>query len=199
MIYKIFYLAGLVCISIIRIRYGGSKREAIILNRDSAVDQLLQLLSGLGFTIIPLLYVFTPWLSFADNRYARTLWPVAGIIGVFVLISALWVLWRAHVDLGRNWAAALQIKNGQALVTQGVYRKWRHPMYTANMLWGIAQFLLLANWIAGPAMLVTFVPFYLVRVTREEKMLQEHFGELHSRYCSQSDRLWPRNDSADQF
>ena len=37
------------------------------------------------------------------------------------------------------------------LVTNGIYRRIRHPMYSAFWLWAIAQALLLPNWIAGPA------------------------------------------------
>lgn len=51
---------------------------------------------------------------------------------------ALWLLWRSHADLGRSWMGTLAIKEKHALVTQGVYRHIRHPMYAAHWLWGIA-------------------------------------------------------------
>jgi protein-S-isoprenylcysteine O-methyltransferase Ste14 len=35
------------------------------------------------------------------------------------------------------------------LVREGVYRSVRHPMYASERLWGIAQALLLQNWVAG--------------------------------------------------
>ncbi|MCL6613199.1 MAG: hypothetical protein K6U03_01040 [Firmicutes bacterium] len=59
----------------------------------------------------------------------------------------------------------------QQLVTQGIYGTIRHPMYASQLLWGIAQALLLQNWIAGPAGLAAFLPLYLVRVPREERMM----------------------------
>jgi len=41
------------------------------------------------------------------------------------------------------------------LVTAGVYRHIRHPMYAAIFLWCLAQGLLLPNWLAGWSALAT--------------------------------------------
>ena len=65
-------------------------------------------------------------------------------------------------------------------------------MYAAHWLWGIAQVLLLQNWIAGLSMLVTVLPLYLVRVPREERMLLEHFGEAYQEYTRRTGRIMPR-------
>ncbi|HEY9087145.1 MAG TPA: hypothetical protein VIO36_03170 [Anaerolineaceae bacterium] len=40
----------------------------------------------------------------------------------------------------------------------------------------IAAVWLLANWIAGPACLALFLPVYLVRVPREERLMLDYFG-----------------------
>jgi len=64
-------------------------------------------------------------------------------------------------------------------------------MYAAHLLWGIAQVLLLQNWIAGFAMLATSLPLYLVRIPREEQMMLEHFGEEYHLYMSQTGRVIP--------
>jgi len=59
-------------------------------------------------------------------------------VGAVTFAVALWLLWRSHADLGRSWMGTLAIKEKHALVTQGVYRHIRHPMYAAHWLWGIA-------------------------------------------------------------
>jgi hypothetical protein len=46
-------------------------------------------------------------------------------------------------------------------------------MYASMWLWGIGQALVLQNWIAGWAGLVSFAPLYLLRVPREEQMMLE--------------------------
>jgi len=68
-----------------------------------------------------------------------------------------------ETDLGRNWSPKIDVIEGQKLVTDGVYRTLRHPIYAGMWLWGLAQPLLIHNWIAGFALLVTFTPLYLLR------------------------------------
>ena len=70
---------------------------------------------------------------------------------------------------GENWSPDLEIREQHTLVTEGVYRHIRHPMYAAHWLWGLGQALLLQNWIAGPSTLVALLPMYLVRVPRRSR------------------------------
>jgi len=64
-------------------------------------------------------------------------------------------------------------------------------MYAAHLLWAIAQGLLLENWLAGWAFLVISVPFYLLRVPKEEKMMLEQFGQEYRQYISRTGRIIP--------
>lgn len=96
------------------------------------------------------------------------------------------------MDLGHNWSATLRIRPEHSLITHGVYRRIRHPMYTAHLLWAIAQGLLLANWLAGWIFLVAFVPLYLLRVPHEEQMMLEQFGQEYRTYMARTGRIIPR-------
>ena len=105
--------------------------------------------------------------------------------------AALWLFYRTHKDLGRNWSVTLEVREQHALVTDGVYRHVRHPMYSAFWLWAIAQALLLPNWIAGPAGLVGFGTLFFLRVGREERLMYETFGEEYRRYVARTARIVP--------
>lgn len=78
------------------------------------------------------------------------------------------------------------------LVRHGVYRTIRHPMYAAILLFGLAQGLLLENWLCGWSGLATFAVMYFVRVPHEERMMCEFFGETYRDYMRQSGRIFPR-------
>jgi protein-S-isoprenylcysteine O-methyltransferase Ste14 len=65
-------------------------------------------------------------------------------------------------------------------------------MYASMWLWGMAQTLLLQNWIAGWAGLVLFLPMYVLRVPREEQMMVEQFGETYREYINRTGRVVPR-------
>ena len=84
------------------------------------------------------------------------------------------------------------MREEHALVTRGVYRRVRHPMYASQWLWGIAQALLLQNWVAGWAGAALFLPLYVLRVPREERMMLERFGEAYRDYMSGTRRIVPR-------
>jgi protein-S-isoprenylcysteine O-methyltransferase Ste14 len=152
---------------------------------------LLGLLSvGMGF--VPAVYALTSWLDRADYRLSPGAKGRIGGIGAAILASAVWLFWRSHADLGRNWSPSLQLREEHQLVTTGVYRSIRHPMYASQWLWSVAQPLLLQNWIAGWAGLLLFLPLYLLRVPHEEQMMLERFGEAYRAYMSRTGRVVPR-------
>ncbi len=188
-IFQIIYVIGLVIGSVIRFWYGRKFRQdrTAIFRQEGVIIGTLASLGGVAM-ILPLFHMFTSWFDFAD--YDLPIW--AGWIGAAIFIIALWVLWRSHADLGRNWSVTVEIKEEHALVTDGVFRYIRHPMYTAHCLWGIAQVLLIQNWIAGLASLVVFLSFFLLRVPREEKRMLENFGEEYRLYMDKTGRFIPR-------
>src|SRR5688572_9175092 len=115
-----------------------------ILRRVDRVEKFLMVLVIGSSLLLPVLYIFTPLLSFADYRLPA--W--APWVGLVVVVAALWLFWRSHVDLGQNWSKTLEIRKDHQLVRHGVYRWIRHPMYASIWLFGIAQALMLNNWLA---------------------------------------------------
>ena len=194
-IFKVVFLIGFITggvirgISVFRVRHWSRKKQDRIKNKhETWLDKILLFLVFIGMQVLPLFYVFSSWLDFAD--YLLPAWP--GWVGVAVFAAALWLLWKSHTDLGLNWSQTLEIKEEHSLVTHGVFRYIRHPMYAAHLLWGIAQALLLHNWIEGLAFLVSFFPLYFRRIQYEEQMLLDHFGEEYRSYMNQTGRIIPR-------
>ena len=187
--FTILYFVGLVIGSAIRIVYTRRYRQfRPARDLETGLDRLFTALPSLGMLILPLIYALTGWLGFAD--YALPGW--AGWPGAALFAAALWLLWRSHADLGHNWSPHLQVRQEHTLVTQGVFGHMRHPMYAAHGLWGLAQPLLLWNWIAGLSMLVTLLPLVVYRIPREERMLVEQFGDAYRDYMRRTGRVIPR-------
>jgi len=148
---------------------------------------LLFLLWG-GMFILPIIYAATNWLDFAD--YSLPVW--AGWLGVIVITGSVVVFWRAHADLGLNWSPTLEIREKHELITRGIYGVVRHPMYASQLLWSLAQILLLQNWIAGFGSLLVFFPFYFIRVGAEEQMMLEQFGNQYRSYMQKVGGVFPK-------
>jgi protein-S-isoprenylcysteine O-methyltransferase Ste14 len=155
-------------------------------SRDFRENALLSIsLSGLG--ILPLLYVATAFPRFADYGFR----PTQAWLGVLFAVGALLLFHSTHLALGRNWSVSLQLRKDHQLITSGIYRNIRHPMYTAFWLWAIAQACLLPNWFAGLAGLVGFGFLFFGRIAREEQMMLESFGDDYREYMSRTYRIIP--------
>ena len=148
--------------------------------RSNQRDRFLVLLVVLGQIVLPLLYLFSPWLGAAT-------WLVG-----------LWVFWRSHADLGTNWSVSLGLRSTHRLVTQGIYHLVRHPMYAAFILFGVAQALLLPNWIAGTSALVAVALLCVIRIPNEEAMMCEFFGQEYRDYMKRTGGVIPRLGTANE-
>ena len=172
------------------IRYPHQRRSWRTPVRSSARDWresvlLAVSLSGLG--VVPCLYVATGFPRVADYQFS----PELAWVGTLVFASALWLFHRTHADLGRNWSVSLEVRDCHTLVTAGIYRHIRHPLYAGFWLWALAQALLLPNWVAGTAGLVGFGMLFFCRVGREEQLMIETFGEEYRSYMRQTSRIVP--------
>ncbi len=164
----------------------GRRRQKV--DKAGLADRLLVALTGVGQVLLPLLYVFTPWLAFADVPHA----PACTATGAATMAGGLWLFWRAHADLGTNWSVTLEVDRQHRLVTRGVYRRIRHPMYAAFFLMAIGQALLLSNWLAGLAAFASMALLVAIRVPREEDMMIEQFGDEYRDYMRRTGGMVPR-------
>jgi protein-S-isoprenylcysteine O-methyltransferase Ste14 len=187
--WSVVFLAGFIAYTAIRGVYARRVKHAPTTHRRvDALEKALLLLVIPTSLILPLVYLFTPWLRFADYPLPAA----APWVGLAVMIGALWLFWRSHADLGRYWSATLEVREGHALIDRGVYRRIRHPMYGSIFLWCIAQGLLLPNWLAGWCALATFSVMYVLRTPREEQMMCEFLGQPYVDYMQRTGRLLPR-------
>ncbi len=193
LLFKLLFLVGLVLEELIRLpvqirQRQSRKAKQVQVDALPASHALLDILAFAGLEIVPVVYILTPWLDFAD--YPLPTW--VGWVGVGIFAFGLWLLWQAHAALGRQWSATLAIQVEHQLIQRGVYQFIRHPIYAALWLMALAQACLLPNWIAGFAGLLGFLPFYWVRAPQEEASLLAHFGETYQAYMAQTGRVLPR-------
>jgi protein-S-isoprenylcysteine O-methyltransferase Ste14 len=164
-----------------------SRRERIILSFRGPWETVLLLISLAGLGLVPLFYVATAVPRFAAHSFH----PILAWLGLFFAIAALGMFHLTHRALGRNWSVSLDVRENHELVTDGIYRKVRHPMYSAFWLWAIAQALLLPNWVAGFSGLAGFGILFFGRVTGEERMMLETFGASYRSYMARTGRVLP--------
>ena len=185
----LIWLAACILSFIIRAPHGARNRKnKITADRKDPLEGILLAAMFLAMMLLPLIYLATPFLAFAN--YSLPIWTV--LVGAILQIPYLWLFWRSHDDLGRNWSPGLEIRAEHRLVTNGIYARIRHPMYAAIWCAALSQPLLLHNWIAGPLVIVAFAVMYFTRVPKEEAMMRDIFGQDYDTYVAQTGRLWPK-------
>jgi protein-S-isoprenylcysteine O-methyltransferase Ste14 len=172
---------------IIRAPHGQRSRTTpVAKSRQSSVEVILLTFAWVTF-FLALIWIITPVFDFADYP----LHPIPLITGVALLVIGLWLFHRSHADLGTNWSITLEVREHHRLVTHGVYRWVRHPMYLALLIFAVGQMLALPNWLVGPSYLVAMFLITAFRLGPEERMMLETFGKDFEAYKERTRRLIP--------
>ena len=185
---KIIWLAG--CVGWWAIRYPHERRSrktAIASQTKKTQERVLLAISFSGLFIVPLFFVITQEPKFASYPFQ----PMLAWLGAALFAAALYLFYVVHRDLGRSWSVTLELRDQHTLITHGIYRYVRHPMYSAFWRWAMAQALLLPNWIAGLSGIVGFGILYFCRVGNEERMMQVAFGAQYEDYAARTKRIIP--------
>lgn len=183
------WLVAFVVMTVIRTPHSMRNRANIVVDADKDLtEKLLLTAMFLAMMLLPLVHLVTPLFGFADYRLPD--WATA--VGAILQIPFLWLFWRSHADLGRNWSPGLEVREDHGLVTGGVYARMRNPMYAAIWISALAQPLLIHNWIGGALVVPAFAAMWFIRVPNEEALMKRRFGSEWDAYCRRAGRLWPR-------
>jgi len=161
-------------------RYGHKRFQ---LDRDVVAREGRALIAtrvGLFFAFVAavVLYALRPaWV----DRLALPLPDGVRWAGAALAVASLPLLAWTHVVLGRYWSVNLRLTEGHPLLTAGPYRWLAHPMYTALFAFMIGLSLASASPLfAVPS--VGAIAALSVRIPREERMMEERFGEAYRAY-----------------
>jgi len=118
-------------------------------------------------------------LGFLVFRYVGaavwTPWQIAGV-AIFVPAFLLFVL--ARIELGRAFSVKAK---ASTLVTTGLYSRIRNPIYLFGGLMSVGIFIFAHRpwWLL---IWVPAIPLQVLRVRKEEQVLQEKFGDAYLDY-----------------
>lgn len=95
------------------------------------------------------------------------------VIGTSIYTVGLFVAILARLQLGKNWSdiETPRIEPGQMVVSQGLYRCIRHPVYVGDLMLLLGLELALNSWLVLGA--IALIPIVSRRAIREEKLLAE--------------------------
>ena len=113
------------------------------------------------------------------------------VIALLVYLLGVFVNLQGRENLGKNWGNNVVIYKDHTLVTNGVYRFVRHPLY-ASIIWMIyAVSVVYQNYLVAILNTIIFIPFMAYRAKQEEKELIKIFGE-YERYKKSVGMFFPK-------
>ena len=110
--------------------------------------------------------------------------------GAFLCIAGLAFSIWARAALGRNWSAAVALKEGHELIERGPYRFVRHPIYTGMLAMFIATVIVLGHLSGIVGALLVFVSFW-IKLGNEEKLMLKQFPDQYATYQKRVKRIIP--------
>ncbi len=115
---------------------------------------------------------------------------LVGVFGFFILVAGLGLRLKATRTLGKYFSPTTRVLAEHKLITHGVYKHIRHPIYLGSML---AFFSVPLIFHSSYGLIVTAlaIPFILHRIQIEEQMFVEKFGDEYSEYIKNTKKLIP--------
>jgi protein-S-isoprenylcysteine O-methyltransferase Ste14 len=129
--------------------------------------------SALLVTVVPIIAI-----AFILYTFAQPPWTRVRFIGLALALFGFIMLTIARVQLGNAFSVTPQ---ATMLVTHGIYRRIRHPVYVFSAV-AIAGLLLYINRPELLLVLLVLIPIQVVRARQEQRVLEERFGEQYRVY-----------------
>ena len=162
-----------------------------------------------------LLLFFLPWLTvfYLELSFCRTygdglsdiwgvIWevikhpqklislPLQCMIGLTLFVIGLTIMIVGQITLWQNYSGFVVIKAGHQLITHGIYRFTRHPIYLGAILVYLSL-PVYASSLYGILTMLILIPIFLIRIRIEERLLTEEFGDDYRNYQEATSKLIP--------
>jgi len=142
-------------------------------------------LSVLTSLVLSLWFKHLAWLpipiAYLPRQWLALLMFTAGIGVRYLAIQQLGLFFTTHVTIRRK----------HCLITEGLYRRIRHPAYSGLLLGLTAAGIAMGDFLALFA--ITVPSFWAVksRIEIEEQMLEQAFSDIYLEYCTRTWKLLP--------
>jgi protein-S-isoprenylcysteine O-methyltransferase Ste14 len=112
------------------------------------------------------------------------------VVGLMLFITGVALRIAAKRTLGKYYTYTLRTGYTHNLITRGMYRVVRHPIYLAMVIYTIGIPLIFSS-LCGLLFMLGLIPCILYRIGIEEKMLLEEFGDEYREYMKNTWKLIP--------
>ncbi len=115
---------------------------------------------------------------------------VQGVAGLVFVVVGLTICLVAAGTLRRFYCSTLVIREDHQLITHGVYRLVRHPIYLGAGMVCVGVPVCVSS-VYGLLIMSGLMPLILNRIRMEERLLIDEFGDAYRRYKEHTSKLIP--------
>ena len=146
-----------------------------------ALPAILVLSAGLAVSV---------W-DLARRQGSLDILSVQSIVGLALIVIGFPIVLVAHITLRRFYSSTLVIRKDHQLITHGVYRFTRHPIYLGTLMVVCIGVPVCVSSLYGLLTMSALIPLILNRIRIEERMLTEEFGDAYRTYREATSKLIP--------
>ena len=145
-------------------------------------------IGGLVLWLSPFVYLINPaWMAWSKVGLPDSVrWLGVGI-GVLCVFGIYWLF----SSIGSGITPTSATRKEHKLVTNGIYRYIRHPLYTFGSSMFVAFGMMADNWFIAALGILTFI-LMAIRTPKEEANLIEKFGDEYRDYMKRTGRFLPK-------
>jgi protein-S-isoprenylcysteine O-methyltransferase Ste14 len=133
---------------------------------------------------------FDSFVELLRNPRSGFLLSNQNIVGLSLIVIGYTIAIVAVVTLRRSYASTLVIREDHQLITHGIYRFTRHPVYLGVLMVSIGM-PVFASSLVGLLTMSALIPIFLNRIRMEERMLTDEFGDAYRMYRKATSKLIP--------
>ncbi len=162
--------------------------EKISRKVDGSVMMNIIKIGGLILWLSPFVYLINPvwmnWSKIGLPEWVRWLGVGVGVVGVF---GVYWLF----SSIGNSISPTSATRREHKLVTDGIYKYIRHPLYTFGTSLFISFGMMADNWFIALMGILVFI-IMAIRTPKEESNLIEKFGDEYREYMKRTGRFLPK-------
>ena len=171
-----------------RLKADRESGEKLSRKADGTVMMNIIRIGGLILWLSPFVYLINPawmaWSKLGLPDWVRWLGVGIGIVNTF---GIYWLF----SSIGTGITPVSATRKEHKLVTNGIYKYIRHPLYTFGSSMFVAFGMMADSWFVATLGVLTFI-LMAIRTPKEEANLIEKFGDEYREYMKRTGRFLPK-------
>ena len=114
------------------------------------------------------------------------------ILGWIIVLLGLLVTMVAQYQMGASWRYIGSKSNDAKLITHGLFKYSRNPIYVGGLIFFIGVIILLTDYLTILFLIFIFTGLEILVRYHEEPHLRKMHGKAYENYCNEVSRFIPR-------